>query len=46
MIAQDTGHQFSHGSMSQQVPEYSSFIDQHPDTLISAALRFSKFLGT
>jgi hypothetical protein len=46
MITQDTGHQFSHGSMSQQVPEYSAFIDKHPDALISTALRFSKFLGT
>jgi len=45
MIPQDTGHQFSHGSMSQQVQEYSTFINQHPNTLIPAALRFSKFLG-
>ena len=45
MIPQDTGHQLSHGYMSQQVQEYSTFINQHPNTLIPAAMRFSKFLG-
>ena len=31
--------------MAQQVQEYSAFINQHPNPLISTALRFSKFLG-
>jgi hypothetical protein len=31
--------------VAQQVQEYSAFINQHPNPLILAALRFSKFLG-
>ena len=46
VITQYARHQFSRGCVAQQVEEYSTFVNQHPNPLIAAALRFSKFLGT